>query len=89
VSTGGNCYDVTDQVSDSVKGLALRILEILDIPYVGIDLICHSISEKLTEYVVCELNGAPGLSLHMMPEKGLARNTAGALVDLIFSETTP
>lgn len=90
VSTGGNCYDVTDEVHPTVKSFAQKILDIFPgVPYLGIDLICPDISKQLKEgqYIVCELNSAPGLSLHMMPEKGKSRNAAGALVDLLFPET--
>lgn len=90
VSTGGNCFDVTDKVHVSVKKLADKILKIFpDLPYIGFDLICDDITKKLKKdsYIVCELNSAPGLSLHMMPEKGQPRNVAGALIDLLFPET--
>ncbi len=90
VSTGGNCYDVTGIVHPTVKKLALQILEILSpLSYVGIDLICKDISKSLDKqkYVICELNASPGLSLHMMPEKGKSKDTARALADLIFPET--
>ena len=87
VSTGGNCYDVTDKVHPSYISFAKRVLKTLDAPFIGIDLMCKDISKKSNDYVICELNSAPGLSLHMMPEKGILRNVAGAIVDVIFPET--
>jgi cyanophycin synthetase len=90
VSTGGNCHDVTDITHPSVKKLANNILNSFpDLPYIGIDLITSDISKKIepNNYFICELNSAPGLSLHMMPETGISRNVAGALVDLLFPET--
>ena len=91
VSTGGNCYDVTDLAHPTVKALARQILKSFPgLPYIGVDLLCGNISKKITKnnYTVCELNSAPGLSLHMMPEKGIARDVAGALVDLLFPESS-
>lgn len=90
VSTGGNCYEVTDTVHPTVIDLAKKIMgSFPDLPYLGIDLLCEDITKKIDKnnYFVCELNSAPGLSLHMMPEKGKPKNVAGALVDLLFPET--
>lgn len=90
VSTGGNCYDITDLIHPSVKHLAQKILSVFpNLPHIGFDLICRDITKDLEKqkYIICELNSAPGLSLHMMPEKGKARNVAGALADLLFPES--
>jgi cyanophycin synthetase len=88
VSTGGNCYDVTDSVYPTFVQLAKNILRRLgNVPFLGIDLLCGDIAKKIDDYVICELNSTPGLSLHMMPEKGISRNTAGAIADILFPET--
>ncbi len=88
VSTGGNCLDVTDLVHDSVKQLAFQLLQKFEIlPYIGIDLICDDITKPLSDYIICEFNTAPGLSLHMLPAEGESRNVAAALADLLFPET--
>jgi D-alanine-D-alanine ligase-like ATP-grasp enzyme len=87
VSTGGNCYDVTDKAHPSFVNLAKNILKKLgNLPFLGIDLLCKDITVRVNDYVVCELNSTPGLSLHMLPEKGLPRNVAGAIVDILFPE---
>ncbi len=87
VSTGGNCWDVTDIVHHSYIKLSKEILSALNVPFIGIDLLCKDITNEIGDYRICELNNAPGLSLHMMPEIGKARNVAGALADIIFPET--
>lgn len=90
VSTGGNCYDVTDSVHKSVWDMAQKILATFpNALYMGIDLLCKSIAKPLTikNHIICELNSAPGLSLHMMPEKGKPQNVAKELVNLLFPET--
>lgn len=86
VSTGGNCYDVTDKVNAKYLFLAKKIIKIFDVPFLGIDLLCEDIS-KFGEYAICELNSAPGISMHTMPEKGKRRNVTKAIVDIIFPET--
>jgi cyanophycin synthetase len=90
VSTGGNCYDVTDQVHPTFINLAKEILSSFEnLPFIGIDLITKDIKKTINKnnYIICELNSAPGLSLHMMPEVGKARNVAKELVNLLFPET--
>jgi cyanophycin synthetase len=87
VSTGGNCVDITDMVHPSYIRLAKKIIKLLNIPFVGIDLICPDITKKINQYIICELNSSPGLSLHMLPEVGVCRNVAKSMVDLIFPET--
>ncbi len=87
VSTGGNCHDVTKLVHPSIIELAHTIREKLSVPFIGIDLLCDSIADPLNDYAICELNSAPGLSLHMMPESGVPQNVASAVVDVLFPET--
>jgi cyanophycin synthetase len=90
VSTGGNCHDVTDIVHPTVIKIAQKILASFPkLPFVGIDIICQNISQDIinTGYYVCELNSAPGLSLHTLPETGKPRNVVKELVDLLFPET--
>jgi cyanophycin synthetase len=87
VSTGGNCIEITNSVHNSVIKLANSIREKLGVSYLGIDLLCDDIGSQLKEYVICELNSAPGLSLHMMPENGKPQNTASAVADVLFPET--
>jgi D-alanine-D-alanine ligase-like ATP-grasp enzyme len=87
VSTGGNCFDVTSNVHPSFVSLAKKILKSLDIPFVGIDLLCRDISSKITTYAICETNSYPGISLHMMPEKGEKHDVAKGIIDCIFPET--
>lgn len=87
VSTGGNCYDITNQVHPTYIECAKKVLKMLNTPFIGIDLLCKNISKKSDDYVICELNSAPGLSLHMMPEKGISRDVAGAITDVVFPET--
>jgi cyanophycin synthetase len=88
VSTGGNCYEITNTVHPSIVSLAKSVLsKFNDLPFIGIDLICEDITKPLKEYVICELDCTPGLSMHMMPEKGEPQNVAKEIVDVIFPET--
>ena len=87
VSTGGNCYDVTDKSHISFRKMAKNILNLFPgVPYLGIDLICQDLSENMSNqnYIICELNTSPGFSLHMMPERGKCRDVAKVVANYIF-----
>lgn len=86
VSTGGNCFDITNKVNLKFKKVAFKILEIFNAPFIGVDLLTKDIT-KPGNFVICELNSSPGLSLHMMPERGEKRDVAAAIIDVIFPET--
>lgn len=89
VSTGAECIDVTDMVHPYYHLQALQILQkIPGLPYCGIDLITDDISaySRESKYVICEVNPAPGLSLHTHPSSGKPRDLPKALIDLIFPE---
>lgn len=89
VSTGAECIDVTDMVHPYYHLKALQMLQkIPGLPYCGIDLITDDISvhSKDSKYSICEVNPAPGLSLHTHPSSGIPRDLPKALIDLIFPE---
>jgi D-alanine-D-alanine ligase-like ATP-grasp enzyme len=88
VSTGGNCHEITKNVHPDFIKLAKNILSSFgDISFIGIDIMCKDITKPLKNYIICELNSTPGLSLHMLPENGKPRNVAAAIVDTLFPET--
>lgn len=88
VTTGGNCYEVTPLVNREFVELSKIILKIFKgLPFIGIDILCADISKPIKDYIVCELNCAPGLSMHMLPEKGKPQNVAKEIVDVIFPES--
>jgi len=89
VTKGGNCYDVTFKTHQTVTDLAKKVLNsIPHLQYLGMDLICEDISKPLHKqsHAICELNPAPGLSLHLKPEKGRSKNVAKALANLLFPQ---
>lgn len=91
VSTGGNCFDCTDTVHATIKEFAFNVLHAFpNAAYIGIDVLTHDIASPYTKdaLTICEVNPAPGLSLHMMPETGTPRNVARAIAELLFPEIT-
>jgi cyanophycin synthetase len=88
VSKGGGCEDITDRAHPSIKKLACRVLDAVGgLAYVGLDLICQDISKPITkqEWIICELNAYPGLSLHTVPGKGQSHDVAKPLVEASFN----
>lgn len=87
VSTGWWCHEVSELVHPFYRELALSLLDIFPkLPYIGIDIITQDISQK-SEYIICELNPSPGISLHTHPESGQKKDLPKFLIDLLFPET--
>ena len=61
LSTGGSAVDVTDTIHRAFKELAINITKDMGLRLCGVDIITKSIDEEPDQYVVIEINGAPGL----------------------------
>jgi cyanophycin synthetase len=89
VAKGGNCYDVTAKVHPSFRTLAQQVVQALPgVGFVGIDLICADITKnrRSQSCIICELNVAPGLSLHTLPETGSSQAVPAAVASITFPE---
>jgi D-alanine-D-alanine ligase-like ATP-grasp enzyme len=61
LSTGGDALDVTNQVHKDFADLAVRVTKDMGLRFCGVDIITTDIKAPLKEYVIIEINGAPGL----------------------------
>jgi D-alanine-D-alanine ligase-like ATP-grasp enzyme len=61
LSTGGDALDVTSTIHPEFYELAVRITSDMGLRLCGVDIITNDISLPLKDYVVIEINGAPGL----------------------------
>lgn len=61
LSTGGDAIDVTDYIHPDFRELAINISRDMGLRMCGVDVISSDISLPLKEYVVIEINSAPGL----------------------------
>jgi len=62
LSSGGRAIDVLDKTHADWKKLAVKIATDMNLRYCGIDIISQKpLSEKPMEYVVLEVNAAPGI----------------------------
>jgi cyanophycin synthetase len=84
LSTGGEAWDVTDQVCAENKFLFEKIARVCDLSIVGIDVMCESLStpiEQQSHAGVIEVNASPGLRMHHYPIQGKARNVAQTILE--------
>lgn len=86
MSTGGTSRDVTDLVHPDTKFMAERIARLVGLDICGIDVVAKDINVPLTRNIggIVEVNAAPGLRMHLSPAKGLGRNVAEPIVDMLF-----
>jgi cyanophycin synthetase len=91
LSTGGIAVDCTDDIHPENIWLCQRIAKIIGLDICGIDVVTPDISKPLAEVdgVIVEVNAAPGFRMHAAPSKGLPRNIAAPVIDMLFPSGTP
>lgn len=86
LSTGGEAWDVTDEVSPENRLLFERIAKACDLNSVGIDVMCQNLQDPIENQPkagIIEVNGSPGLRMHHYPLQGQPRDVAGAILDMV------
>jgi glutamate--cysteine ligase len=82
ISTGGDSYDITNEVPDYYKDLAVEIAKSINVSVCGIDLIIdHQKPEP--NYCVLELNFNPALQIHATPYAGPGQPVSETILDLL------
>lgn len=91
ISTGGTARDLTDRVHPHNVFLAERIARLMQLDICGIDIIARDIDTPLNEKTgaVLEVNAGPGFRMHNSPAKGIARNVAAPVVNMLFPDNAP
>lgn len=86
LSTGGIAVDKTDEIHPENIWIAERAVKIIGLDIAGIDVVTPDISKPLSEVdgVIVEVNAAPGFRMHVSPSKGLPRNVASPVIDMLF-----
>ncbi len=88
LSTGGEPWNVTDQVCKENIALFEHIAHVCDLNTIGIDVMCTSLStpiRKQPQAGVIEINASPGLRTHHFPVHGEPINVAGKILDMVLT----
>lgn len=88
ISIGGDPIDVTDDLSDEVKQIAINALKTVPgLYHGGVDIIINEGNVSRDPAVVLELNPTAQIGGILFPLKGKARNIPAAIIDYYFPET--
>ncbi|MDV2583321.1 ATP-grasp domain-containing protein [Alkalibacillus haloalkaliphilus] len=86
VSIGGEPVDVTTELSNDVKQIAVNALKALpDMSHGGVDLILDKNDSNKAQ--VIEINSTAILGMHLFPIHGDPRDIPSAIIDFYFPET--
>jgi|SRR5690625_4849819 len=85
ISAGGDPVDITDEISDKIKNIAISGLKAIpNMPHGALDLMVNT--EK-DEAVIIEINSQASIRTHLFPMKGTARDVPKKIVDYYFPNT--
>lgn len=85
VSAGGDSIEVTDDLSDNIKQIAVNAVSAFDdLPQCGVDMM---VDEENDTAAVIELNTRAHITQHLFPMKGKAQDIPSKLIDFYFPET--
>lgn len=85
VSRGGDPIDITDELTDAQKQVAIDATKAIPgLAHCGVDMIINS---RDNNPVILELNTRPGIGSHLFPVEGKARDIAKEIIDFYFPET--
>lgn len=85
VSAGGDSIDVTDQVSENIKSIAIAAANSFpSLPHCGLDMM---VNEEEDTGVIIELNSRAHITQHLFPMEGKARDIPKHIIDLYFPDT--
>lgn len=90
-SSGGDSWDITDQVHPLFKQIAERVsLVVPGLDIVGVDIIAkdHTGPPDASNYIVVEANTRPALGCHLFPVYGRPINVARLIAEYSLSRMT-
>ena len=89
ISTGGDSIDVTDQIPDDYKKIAVDAVSALGVKICGIDLIIENTevpAANKNAYGIIEANFNPSMYMHIYPFKGKSRRLTMHIIHYLFPE---
>lgn len=90
ISTGGDSVDVTDEIPDSYKQIALKAAKALNVTITGLDMMIPDAAMEATadNYAIIELNFNPAIHIHCHPFKGKNRKLNEKIMDALGYKMT-
>ncbi|HDR1843583.1 TPA: bifunctional glutamate--cysteine ligase/glutathione synthetase [Pasteurella multocida] len=90
ISTGGDSIDMTDEMHESYKQLAVGITKAMGAAVCGVDLIIpdlrQPVSPNLSSWGVIEANFNPMMMMHIFPYAGKSRRLTQNVIKMLFPE---
>lgn len=90
ISTGGDSIDMTDQMHESYKKLAVGISHAMGAEVCGVDLIIPDLTKpaepSLDSWGVIEANFNPMMMMHIFPHEGKSRRVTKNVIEMLFPE---
>lgn len=91
ISTGGDSIDVTDEIDESYKQIAIEAVKTLGATICGIDLIIPNKQVRghrnnHLSYGIIEANFNPAMHMHMYPHAGKRRHLTMDVLKLLYPE---
>lgn len=88
VSIGGDPIDVTDEIDDELKQIAIDTVKAIPgLYHAGVDIIVNDVEGEERTAVVLEINATAQIGGILFPLRGKARNIPAAIIDYYFPET--
>lgn len=76
ISTGGESFDVTDEVASIFMERAVSAAKVFDAHFCGVDMIIHDLKDPESAYSIIEVNFNPAIHIHSFPAHGVEREIA-------------
>ncbi|HDR1057883.1 TPA: bifunctional glutamate--cysteine ligase/glutathione synthetase [Pasteurella multocida] len=90
ISTGGDSIDMTDEMHESYKQLAVGITKAMGAAVCGVDLIIPDLKQpalpNLSSWGVIEANFNPMMMMHIFPYAGKSRRLTQNVIKMLFPE---
>lgn len=90
ISTGGDSIDMTDEMHESYKQLAVGIAKAMGAKVCGVDLIIPDLTQPakptLQSWGVIEANFNPMMMMHIFPYQGKSRRLTKNIIKMLFPE---
>ncbi|MGM9987586.1 MAG: bifunctional glutamate--cysteine ligase GshA/glutathione synthetase GshB [Bacillaceae bacterium] len=83
ISTGGDSVDVTDQVPNKFKKIAVEASKAVGANICGVDMMLEDLTNEDSPYSIIELNFNPAIHIHSYPYIGKERNIAYDILKLL------